>query len=246
MVIVHQFGQCADVDEISKALPDRVALIEDAATAIGSRLRGRLAGTLTDLAAYSFHPRKTLTTGEGGMVLTSDEEVAHEVRVLRNHGIDSSLPVDPGRLGGIRSLGFNYRMTELQAAIGTVQLGRLDGIIEERRRWSGWYRGQLAEIDWLQLPQVHPDCDPVWQAFVVVVRGDAPMNRDQLAEYLAERGIETRPGTHAVADLELYRDLGFDCPNSTLLEFNSLAIPLHNRMTDADYSYVVEALSTVS
>lgn len=245
VMIVHQFGQCADVGAIAEAVPDDVIIVEDAATAIGSRLRGKLAGTLTELAAFSFHPRKILTTGEGGMVLTSDEDIANKVGALRNHGMEPLVPNEQGRLGTIRTLGYNYRMTEMQAAIGTVQLTRLDHIVRERRRWANWYLQQLGGIDWLRLPSVPESCDPVWQAFVVVVEPTAPLHRDELAARLAEKGIETRPGTHAVADLDLYRDSAAQCPNSTFLELNSLAIPLHNRMVEDDYLYVADTLSTV-
>jgi perosamine synthetase len=252
VIIVHLFGLCADVDAIRKVLPADVKLIEDAACAAGAVYRGRPAGGLADIAVFSFHPRKAITTGEGGMVTTNNDELAARVRVLRNHG--ASVPEEvrhhgskPYLLPEFETLGFNYRMTDLQAAIGMVQLGKLARFVAERSVGAANYRRELAGINWLVLPDEPTRGRHAWQSFVTYVDPErAPRRRNDVMELLQQRGISTRPGTHAVHMLAYYRRrFGFasdDFPGARDCDHNSMAIPLHNRMTPEDYAYVIAAL----
>lgn len=160
IIPVHLFGLCADIDAISAAAPG-IPIIEDAACAAGSSYKGRSAGTLGVAAAFSFHPRKSITTGEGGMVTTHDEAVAEKINMLRNHGASVSEEQRhkgsrPYILPDFNILGFNYRMTDLQGAVGLVQLAKLDSFIEERHKWTAYYERELAELTWLRTPFV-PD-----------------------------------------------------------------------------------------
>ncbi|MEN5092058.1 DegT/DnrJ/EryC1/StrS family aminotransferase [Pseudomonas protegens] len=252
VIAVHLFGRCLDIDALRAALPAQVAIIEDAACAAGADWKGRPAGSLGDAAAFSFHPRKSVTTGEGGMVTTSNPELAERMSQLRSHGASLSeeqrhLGPRPYLLPEFNLLGFNYRMTDLQGAIGLVQLGKLDGFIDERARWAQYYCEQLADIDWLRLPTTPEGSRHGWQAFVTYIDPQkAPMPRNDMMEILQAKGISTRPGTHAVHMLAYYRErFGLkpeDFPGARDCNDHTMAIPLHNRMSEEDYAYVVEAI----
>lgn len=252
VIAVHLFGRCLDIDALRAVLPAQVAIIEDAACAAGADWKGRPAGSLGDAAAFSFHPRKSVTTGEGGMVTTSNPELAERMSQLRSHGASLSeeqrhLGPRPYLLPEFNLLGFNYRMTDLQGAIGLVQLGKLDGFIDERARWAQYYCEQLADIDWLRLPTTPEGSRHGWQAFVTYIDPQkAPMPRNDMMEILQAKGISTRPGTHAVHMLAYYRErFGLkpeDFPGARDCNDHTMAIPLHNRMSEEDYAYVVEAI----
>jgi dTDP-4-amino-4,6-dideoxygalactose transaminase len=248
IIAVHLFGLCADIVAISNAAPG-IPIIEDAACAAGSAYRDRPAGSLGHAAAFSFHPRKSITTGEGGMVTTNDDALAERINILRNHGASVSEEqrhhgARPYLMADYNLLGFNYRMTDLQGAVGLVQLGKLDRLIDERQRWAEFYQQELATITWLRTPSVPEGSRHGWQAFVCYVdETKAPMPRNDMMERLHTAGISTRPGTHAVHMLGYYREkLGArpdDCPVARDCDRNSMAIPLHNRMSDTDYRYVL-------
>ena len=248
---VHLFGLCADIDAIAEAAPG-ISIIEDAACASGSGYKGRSAGSLGLAAAFSFHPRKSITTGEGGMVTTNNEELAEKVNSLRNHGATISEEErhhgsQPYILPDFNLLGFNYRMTDLQGAVGIVQLSKPDNFIEERRKWANYYEGELAEVSWLRTPLAPVDYRHGWQAYVCYIdESRSPMPRNEIMKALYTKGIHTRPGTHAVHMLGLYRKrFGFmadSFPGAHDCDRYSMAIPLHNRMTAEDYEYVVKMI----
>lgn len=255
VIAVHLFGLCADTDALRAVLPPSIEIVEDAACAAGGALGERAAGSLGKLAVFSFHPRKSITTGEGGMVTTADDDLAERVRVLRNHGASVSEEERhhgprPYLLPDFDSVGFNYRMTDLQGAVGLVQLGKLDRFIDERLRWAAFYRRELLDIPWLQLP-AEPNCGRhAWQAFVTYVDPEkAPRPRDEIMEFLQQRGISTRPGTHAVHMLGYYRKTfaleADDFPAARDCDRQTMAIPLHNRMIEDDYKYVADALRSL-
>ena len=146
-------------------------------------------------------------------------------------------------------LGFNYRMTDLQAAVGLVQLGKLDGFVVERDRWARWYTDQLQAVPWLRPPTVPDGSRHAWQAFVCLLEEDAPLSRLELMRAMHERGVATRPGTHAVTELGYYRRRlslrDRDFPVARRLQERTIALPLHNRMNDDDYAYVAECLASL-
>lgn len=252
LVAVHLFGLCADMDAVRSALPDHVKIIEDAACAAGASYRGRSAGTLASIAAFSFHPRKSITTGEGGMLTTSDEHLAERLRILRNHGMGALPPAAPlSQMAPVEVLGFNYRLTDIQAAIGLVQLKKLDFFIAERSKWASYYKARLAGVNWLHLPDEPTDGVHAWQSYVVSLdASSAPVSRDSLIAQLAEAGIATRPGTQAVHMLDFYRrtfDIRpADFPTACAATGNTISIPLHNRMDGDDYEYVADTILRIA
>jgi len=255
IIAVHLFGLCADMDALNDVTSGKIPLIEDAACAAGAMYRGRMAGTLGKAGCFSFHPRKSVTTGEGGMVTTDDDDFADKMDKLRNHGASISEEQrhrgpQPYLLPEFNLLGFNYRMTDLQGAVGIVQLRKLEGFIKERSKWAAFYQRELADVAWLKTPTPPADGRHGWQAYVCWVDpGRAPHPRNEIMKQLLEQGISTRPGTHAVHMLGLYRD-GYgihpdDFPGARDCDQNTMAIPLHNAMTEEDYHYVVRILKSI-
>ncbi|MBI4375245.1 MAG: DegT/DnrJ/EryC1/StrS family aminotransferase [Elusimicrobia bacterium] len=252
VIAVHLFGLCADMDAIRAIVPAGIKIIEDAACAAGASYKRTFAGALGDAAAFSFHPRKSITTGEGGMVTTNDGRLAEVVNMLRNHGASVSEEQRhkgprPYLLPQFNLLGYNYRMTDLQGAIGLAQLAKLDRFIEERHQYAEYYRETLANLGWLRMPVFPENGTHAWQAFVTYVDPTkSPMTRDKIMERLQAAGIATRPGTHAVHMLGYYRDrLGLKpehFPAARDCDANTMALPLHNRMKKRDYEYIVEIL----
>jgi dTDP-4-amino-4,6-dideoxygalactose transaminase len=255
IIPVHLFGLCANVDAISESLPDHVKIVEDAACAAGAAYKGCFAGSLGYAGVFSLHPRKIITTGEGGMITTNDDQLAERMVQMRNHGASVSEEErhkgpKPYILPEFNLLGFNYRMTDLQGAVGLVQLGKLDGFIDERVKRASYYRENLGNLGWLRLPDVPETDRPGWQSFVVWVDGgNAPMSRNQMMETLAAKGISTRPGTQAVHMLQYHRDRfglkpdDFPCARDCYQQ--TLALPLHNRMSEADTEYVVDSIKNL-
>jgi dTDP-4-amino-4,6-dideoxygalactose transaminase len=252
IIPVHLFGCCADMDAIRQVLPPSVAVIEDAACAAGASYKGQMAGTLGDMGVFSFHPRKSMTTGEGGMLTTNEDRLAEMAQQLRNHGASVSeeqrhMGPKPYLLPEFNLLGYNYRMTDLQGSVGLVQLGKLEQYLAARNHWATYYQNELGNIPWLRLP-----CSSIagrhgWQAFVCYVEPEcAPISRNALMEQLQQQGISTRPGTHAVHMLGYYQQrFGIrpeDYPVARNCDQQTLAIPLHNKMTPDDFAYVVSAI----
>ncbi len=254
IIPVHLFGLCADMDAIKEIAPG-IPLVEDAACAAGAMYKGSFAGGLGDVGCFSFHPRKSITTGEGGMITTNNDALADEISKLRNHGAEISEEqrhhgAKPYMLPDFNMLGFNYRMTDLQGAVGVVQIKKLDSFISERNEWANYYKEELKNIEWLQLPNFSGDYKPGWQSFVVFVDEEiSPFSRNEIMEKLQEVGISTRPGTHAVHMLNYYKDLmnidSDDFPGAKAANNYSMAIPLHNRMVKEDYEYVIANLKAL-
>lgn len=217
--------------------------------------KGAFAGGLGTAAAFSFHPRKSITTGEGGMVTTNDTALFNQMNMLRNHGASISEEQRhkgprPYLLPEFNLLGFNYRMTDMQGAVGLVQLGKLETFLAERDKWASFYMQALSDIPWLRMPQRPRDGRHAWQAFVTYVDPAlAPLPRNTIMERLQAQGISTRPGTHAVHMLGYYAErYGItpdDFPAARDCDAHTMAIPLHNRMVADDYRYVVDALKAI-
>ncbi|MCB0307886.1 MAG: DegT/DnrJ/EryC1/StrS family aminotransferase [Bdellovibrionales bacterium] len=243
---VHLFGLCVEMDKLQELAGD-IPIVEDAACAIGSQFNKQSAGSFGKIAAFSFHARKVLTTGEGGMIVTSDSTIASSIQSYRNHGAIPSKKALPE----FTHLGFNYRMTDLQAAVGLVQLNKLDSFIKERKYFAKLYDQKLKAISWLSIPGVANNFDHSWQAYVCMVNEKtAGKTRDEIITKLASMGVSTRPGTHAIHKQEYYKQqFGFkaeDFPMADLADRTSLALPMHNRLCDDDIAYVVDCLARIT
>ena len=255
VIVVHLFGLCADMDSIRQAVPQHIPIVEDCACAAGATYNGKSAGTLGVAGVFSFHPRKSITTGEGGMITTNDNSMAETCDQLRNHGASVSEEIrhrgpKPYLLPDFNHLGFNYRMTDLQGAVGLVQLTKLRTFIAEREKWAFFYAEELSSLSWLRMPVFPENGQHAWQSFVTIVDPtSAPAPRNVIMERLQKAGIATRPGTHAVHMLNYYSERfgyrPFDYPGAQASNDNSMAIPLHNRMMADDYEYVVSTLRSI-
>lgn len=189
------------------------------------------------------------------MITTNHEELANRVNILRNHGASISeeqrhQELQPYTLPDFNLLGFNYRMTDLQGAVGTVQLSKLDRYIKERQKWADFYAAELGNLSWLCTPSAPKGYGHGWQAYVCYIdESKSPMSRNKMMEVLYAKGVHTRPGTHAVHMLGLYRErFGIqphDFPVARDCDRYAMAIPLHNRMTSEDYEFVVKAIKSL-
>ncbi len=248
VILVDQAGVPADLDGMRNLCDPRgITVIEDAACAIGATYRGRPAGAGADLAAFSFHPRKLLTTGEGGMITTPDQDVAARLRRLREHGMDvSAAQRHRSRQPVIEhyvEVGFNYRMTDLQAAIGLVQLGRLGRIVIRRRELAQRYQRLLADVPGLQTI-VDPDYGTTnYQSFWVTLPADFPVSRDELLSALAKADISARRGIMAAHLEPAYANQPHvPLPVTERLTACSVVLPLFHDMTESEQDEVISVI----
>jgi dTDP-4-amino-4,6-dideoxygalactose transaminase len=248
VIVVHQAGMPADMDAIEALCGARgIAVIEDAACAIGSTYRGRPIGG-GRLVALSFHPRKLLTTGEGGMLLTHDAALAGRLRRLREHGMAVSAherhACPTVVVESYDELGFNYRMTDLQAAVGIVQLGKLDAIVAERRSLADRYRDALGDLPGIFLPADPPYGTTNYQSYIVRLDDELPLERDALMQRLLDQGIATRRGIMAAHLEPACRGLPAGrLPVTERLTRRSLILPLFHGMDMAEVAWVAGSLA---
>ena len=257
IIPVHLFGRAAPMGELAELVQGRdIGMIEDAACAFGTFIGDQHAGHFSDFGTFSFHPRKAITTGEGGMVIARSSEHIQRLRSLRDHGAER-VNVDTDKMASIRfdHLGFNYRMTDIQGALGCSQMAKANWILEQRQKRALRYRSALGNLPWLKLPQTADGETHAYQAYVCCLTGydRTPIDtierrRNDLMQGLAEKGVATRPGTHAVHTLGYYRDrFGYahqDLPGASWVQSASIALPLYPQMTDAEQDYVVDMLKT--
>ncbi len=245
---VHVFGLSADMDPILQlARRHDLRVVEDGACACGSLYKGRHVGTFGDVGCFSFHPRKAITTGEGGMLTTGSADLGRLFEVLRSHGAESSDLARHSSENGFalpefNVLGFNYRMTDIQGAIGVEQMHKLPSILEARRAVAHRYLDELADVTAVSLPFEPEGYRHVYQSFVIMVE-DSQAGRDKLALGLQEAGIASRQGTHAVHTLGYYQKKydwsPSDCPNALRADRQSLTLPVFAGMTWEEQSYVI-------
>lgn len=226
VLAVHLFGRPIDWEELQNAVPPEVLLLEDAAGALGAQWRGMPCGGLGAAGCLSFHPRKIVTTGEGGAVTTNDAELAATIRRLRNHGLDPA--------ADIAQPSTNYRLADILCAVGIPQLRRLDELLAERARVAEGYTERLAGV--VDVPAAEEGDTHGWQAYVI--RLD---RRREAMEALRAEGIEVQIGTYALHHLSAYRDQG-PFPGADAAFERALALPLHARLTAADLDRVAEGI----
>jgi dTDP-4-amino-4,6-dideoxygalactose transaminase len=240
IIPVHPFGLCADMDPILEVAEQHgIAIVEDAACALGATYRGHQAGSIGLAGCFSFHPRKSITTGEGGMIVTSDGALADRIRLLRSHGGVR----EHGRYR-FEAAGFNYRLSDILAAVGVAQMRKLDGFLDARRRVAGWYDAALDGLQRLVLPTAPEWGTHTYQSYVVLL--DPGVDRDGVIDALRGDGIETTLGTYALHAQpyfsRTYELKPGDLPNSHRAFMSSLALPLHGGMRESEVDQVVARL----
>jgi len=246
---VDQIGLACDIGAINEiAKRHGVDVIEDAAPAIGGTYRGRRVGSNAHQTVFSFHPRKVITTGEGGMILTDDDALADRARKLRAHGMSVSdldrHKADRPIIEEYQDLGFNYRMTDIQASIGLVQVRRLDELLGIRVAKATRYNAELAKIKGLEVPYTPPYATHTYQSYCVRLTKDGRLEREELMSRLLKRGIATRRGVMASHLEKVYRDrVGkVSLPVTEEAARTTMLIPLFASMTHDEQSYVIDAL----
>ena len=265
---VHLFGLAADMDAIN-AIAQRHGLwvVEDAACGFGATLSGKHVGTLGHTGCFSFHPRKAITTGEGGMITTNDAQLAERLRCFRDHGaaisdLQRHIGPRPYLLADHREAGYNQRMTDMQAALGAAQMQRADAIVSERRDLAARYDASFADLNWLRTPlspagyghgyQSYPCLFEPDQVYQALKTGDEQLlsevhdRRNVWMESLQQRGVSTRPATHAVHMLSYYRTKYHlrpeQFPAAQAANDCSISLPLFHGMLADDQKYVMDVV----
>lgn len=258
VIPVHLFGLAANMDAINAiAKKHGLWVIEDAACGFGATYKGKHVGTLGDAAAFSFHPRKAITTGEGGMVTLDDPALAERIRQLRDHGAAISdhqrhLGPRPYLLADHPLAGYNQRMTDFQAALGSAQMDRAEAIIAERKRLAAIYDAAFADLEWLRTPVTPEEYGHGYQSYPCLFQPEevTPESikrvnamRNAWMDNLLQNGISTRPATHAVHMLAYYRDkyalAAEDFPNAFAANDCSISLPLFHGMSAAEQDHVI-------
>lgn len=268
IIPVHLFGLAADMMNINLiAKKHNLKIIEDAACGFGSRYKGQHVGTFGDTGCFSFHPRKAITTGEGGMITTNDSKLAEKLRCLRDHGAAMSdlqrhMGAKPYLLADHPEAGFNQRMTDIQAAIGSAQMDRAKDIVSERQKLAYRYDEKFNDLKWIQTPSKYLNYEHGYQSYPCLFLPKNTKNalknldikeiklinstRNDWMDELQSEGVSTRPATHAVHMLSYYKNKynlsAEDFPNAFAANDCSISIPLFHGMTEEEQNFVIEKI----
>lgn len=263
IIPVHLFGLAAQMDEI-KALAQKYQLriVEDAACGFGTKYKNQPVGSIGEIGCFSFHPRKAITTGEGGMLTTNHEEYHKIIRILRNHGggMSDFEKLDQKYtflLAEYKHLGYNYRMTDIQGALGVTQMQKTDFILTKRKEKADYYNEKLKDFSWLRLPYTPAYSNHAYQAYVCLFEPEK-LQQDNIEELhkkrndlmfaLEENGVITRQGTHAVTSQQYYQQKysikNLDFPQAYIADRLTIALPLYPTMTQTEQDYVINMLTT--
>lgn len=249
ILVVHQMGMPADMDAFKEICSkNNLKMIEDAACAVGSRYKGKKIGLHSDLVCFSFHPRKVITTGDGGMIATPNKYYHDRLKLLRQHGMSIS---DRARhlsnkiiFEDYMEIGYNYRMTDIQASIGIKQLKKLDWLISERRKIAERYNRSFKDINCIRLPLERKGYFSNYQSYPVYLKKNAPVSRDRLMQELADKGISTRRGI-----MTAHREIAYKkyCKNLRLpvsedASDRSVLLPLYVPMAEKDIAAVIKGV----
>jgi len=247
IIPVHTFGQPAEMDEILKiARRHDLKVIEDAACAFGAKYKNKYAGTIGDIGCFSFHARKGITTGEGGVIVTNIKDIADKVRSLSMFGMTTSSSgiekSDKFIIPEFTELGYNYKMSDITAAIGIAQLRKIDKIIERRRELAKYWDEKLQEIELIQPPYVSKNVKHIYQSYVALV--DKSVNRNKLILILLKKGIQTHIGTYSSHIQPVYNSKD-KCPNSLEIFNRAIALPMYYSLGEEDIDMVAKQLKEV-
>jgi perosamine synthetase len=238
VMAVHLYGHPAPIDKLREVIGGRsIAIIEDAAEGLGARLGDTPAGALGDIATFSFFGNKLLTTGEGGMVTTSDPAMDARVRLLRGQG------QDPARRYWFLETGFNYRLTNVAAAIGLAQLEQISRLLEDRRRVAMQYQVRLAQFsDRFRLPVELSGARSSWWLYTLVLNSDLQVERDEVMAKMEADGIETRPVFYPMQDMPVFAGHEVNTPRAREASARGISLPTHSDLSEDDIDRVVNAL----
>ncbi len=249
IMVVHQIGLPVDIDRFLEIGEQHcIKILEDAACAIGSRYKGKPIGGHSEMACFSFHPRKVITTGEGGMITTNNIKYAQQMRLLRQHGMSVPDTVRHSAKQVITEeyvcVGYNYRMTDIQAAIGIEQMKRLDWIVQRRRELAARYTEALTGHPWLQAPFIPEYAESNFQSYAVRLADDAPISRNDLMQLMLDQDVATRRGIMLSHAERAYIDQPQpnDLSRSEEASANSIILPLYPQMTSDEQNRVVAIL----
>lgn len=251
VIIVHQFGEIVDISPIKEVLrKNGVSVVEDAACAVGAAVTAGIAGQIGDVAAFSLHPRKTVTCGEGGIVCTGDAKVAEFVTAFRNHGVLKTAKTGPSAsravgLNDFSDFGMNYRLPETSASIARIQLRRLPKLLASRQKLAQLYQIALRDFFWLEPPQERKsEIVSNWQSFVITLKHDKQNLQTKLISFLRNRGVEASIGSVAIHLTPFYATPGLDSlANSERAYSRSVALPLHPGLRARHINFVVRQLT---
>ena len=241
IIPVHEFGLSSNISEIlSIATKHKLAVIEDAACALGAKEDNKFVGSFGEFGSFSFHPRKAITSGEGGVLTTDDEKLARKIRILRNHGID----ISKGEMDFVKA-GYNYRMTDIQAALVSCQFDNLNQIISYKQQLAEIYRNEIRNKK-IKLPVVPENKNHTWQTFHVLLPSEADRNR--LRKHLSEAGIMTNYGAQCIPHMTYYQNKynhhsEVEFPNAYRAYTCGLAIPLYDLLTIDNIKYISNSIN---
>lgn len=252
ILIVHQIGMPADIDAFQKLCDTYgLKLIEDAACAAGSAYKGKKIGSHSELVCFSFHPRKVISTGDGGMITTNREGYYNRLKLLRQHGMSVNDRIRHKANKVIFEdhieVGYNYRMTDIQAAVGIKQLEKLDWIVTERRKIAAIYHDAFKDLDFVRIPFENEGYFSNYQSYSIYLKKSCPVNRNELMQELLEKGIASRRGIMNSHREIAYKDEygSISLPVSEDLQDNSIILPLYVPMDNESVKYVVETFRAI-
>ena len=236
IIPVHLYGNPCDMDSIMAiAKAYNLYVLEDAAECHGAKYNGKMTGAIGDIGTFSFFGNKIITTGEGGMLVTDNDEFAKKMRILKGQGMD------PNRRYWFNEIGYNYRMTNVEAAIGLAQLENIDTHIANRKKVAEWYQEELSSLkDYVDFQQSTVNSENVWWMFSILLTNKAAISRDELMNKLKEDGIETRPLFYPMHVMPPYFDENACCPVSEKIASNGINLPTHSSVTREDISFICD------
>jgi len=252
ILIVHQVGMPADIDAFKELCQEKeLILIEDAACAAGSAYKGQKIGSHSDLVCFSFHPRKVITTGDGGMICTSRKDFYERLKLLRQHGmaVNDRLRHEASKviITDHLELGYNYRMTDIQAAVGIKQLEKLDWIVQERRKIAFQYHEAFKDIDFFRLPIEREGYFSNYQSYSIYLKENAPIARNDMMQQLLDMGVVTRSGVMTAHRETAYKGYWQEpLPVSEDLCDRSVIIPLYVPMSEEEVKFVIESIRKIA
>lgn len=251
ILAVHQIGLPVEIDQLQAIAKRRgLVLIEDGACTLGAEYKGRKVGSLGSPTAYSFHPRKMITTGEGGMIVSDDAEFIEKAKMLRSTGASISDLVRHQAKGTLiqeyQEYGYNYRLTDMQAALGLVQLRKIDKMLEERRSQARKYDEALADIEFLTPPYVPPHMVHSYSSYLVTLDSKAPISRDDLLNTMAAHGISCRIGIQPLHHEPVYakRFGDLNLPHTEAAAKSTIFLPIFPGLTQENQERIISVLRT--